>query len=134
MSRSPEAKERDRLAAIARRAAKKAKAAAEVQPIFKPRTEPTPVASTDAPVAKVAPAAVPSLKTTRAKTPPSPAKPRGGARKGAGAPTGPTARMRVITFKGTDAHHAAFMAAGGGAWLRGVLDAGVAAKHIKVPK
>lgn len=44
----------------------------------------------------------------------------------------PTVRMRVMSFKGTDAHHRAFMAAGGGAWLRGVLDAGVTAGHIRV--
>lgn len=43
-------------------------------------------------------------------------------------------RMRVITFKGTAAHYDAFHAAGAGAWLRGVLDAGVASKHIRIKK
>jgi hypothetical protein len=68
--------------------------------------------------------------------PPVEPKPKasGGKRAGAGAPVTTAVRMRVITFKGTQEHYDAFHAAGAGAWLRGVLDAGVALKHIKVPK
>lgn len=147
MSRSPEAKERDRLAAITRRAARKAGTApvngipasildapVASSPMYNdpPGSEPV-MPKTPRPLRRSERAAK-RLKKEAAEAPASPAKARGGARKGAGAPAGPTTRMRVITFKGTDAHYAAFMAAGSGAWLRGVLDAGVAAKHIKVPK
>lgn len=48
------------------------------------------------------------------------------------APQVPGVRMGVISFKGSAAHAKAFKAAGGGAWIRGVLDAGVAGGSIKV--
>lgn len=135
MSRSPEAKERDRLAAIARRAAKKAATAdinkdlAKVMP-----GKPVAVATLGEPIPQALREAVAKVKVPRAKALSAPAKPRGGARQGAGAPTAAEPRMRVVTWKGTEAHHKAFNAAGGGAWLRGVLDAGVANGAIKVPK
>lgn len=153
MSRSPEAKERDRLAAIARRAARKAGTApapaaapvvtkANVAKVLSGEIK-APAGIADVVIGRPIPEAVREVVATRkpapakkaaAKAVSAPAKPRGGARKGAGAPTGGTVRMRVITFKGTQKHYDAFHAAGAGAWLRGVLDAGVAAKHIKVPK
>lgn len=134
MSRSPEAKERDRVAAIARRAARKAGTApvhavpvtkANVAKVMAGEIKPPPGIA-DAVIGAPIPEAVREVVE-------APAKPRGGARKGAGAPTGATVRMRVITFKGTEAHYKAFHAAGAGSWLRGVLDAGVANGHI-VPR
>jgi hypothetical protein len=150
MSRSPEAKERDRLAAIARRAARKAGTAPAVaatpvaaigepipqalrETVHEPAVVTTPAAKMPRP-ARRSEREAKRVKKAAAKAVSAPAKPRGGARKGAGAPAGQTVRMRVITFKGTQRHYDAFHAAGAGAWLRGVLDAGVAAKHIKVPK
>ena len=137
MSRSPEAKERDRLAAVARRAARKAGAApADVNKDLAKVMPGRPVAA--ATLGEPIPQALRGMavKASRSFLPPrlKEAKPRGGAREGAGAPAGATVRMRVVTFKGTEAHYKAFMAAGGGAWLRGVLDQGVANGAIKVPK
>lgn len=66
---------------------------------------------------------------------PAPAPPVWAPRRAAKAPE-PAATtegvMAVVTFRATERQKRLFQAAGGGAWLRGVLDAGEASGHIKL--
>lgn len=55
--------------------------------------------------------------------------PTGGAREGAGRKSVYAGEvMKTISFKGTPAHHAEFLAAGGGNWVRAGLDERIAFK------
>ena len=118
--------------ARARREKKKAGTAATAKP-----AKPAAPAKTAKPAPKAKPA--PVAKPTTAAAPPSAedtlattAKPKdatGGAREGAGRKSVYAGEvMKTISFKGTPAHHAEFLAAGGGNWVRAGLDERIAFK------
>lgn len=105
-----------------RRAAKKAGTfTPKTRPVQRMEGYPNAAAPSPAPVAPVAAAP---------ETQPAAMTPK---RRGPGAPR-VAERMTVITFKGLERHRKLFYAAGGGEWLRKVLEDGEAPGHIKVKK
>ena len=103
-------------AAQARREKKKAGPVATAKPATPAKSAPKAKAG------KVIPVTIPA---TTAK----PKGPTGGAREGAGRKSVYAGEvMKTISFKGTPAHHAEFLAAGGGNWVRAGLDERIAFK------
>lgn len=123
---TPEQREAKQKADRDRRAAKKAGT-------FMPKTRPVqrmegyPNAAASSPV-PVAPALAPVASTPRLDRNAAAITPK---RRGPGAPR-VAERMTVITFKGLERHRKLFYAAGGGEWLRKVLEDGEASGHIKL--